>query len=67
MSKLNIVQHQPVDPVLYGIARAVALREWHTNPAIQADFEHYWAANSDRLLRDPEVITRAAVAPDVPK
>jgi hypothetical protein len=52
--------------VLYGIAGAVALREWHRDPAIRVDFEHFWAANSDRFLREPEVTTRAAAAPDTP-
>ena len=66
MTKLNVVPPPPVDQVLYGIARAVALREWHRSPGIQSDFEHFWTANSDRFLREPEVITRGAMAPDVP-
>ena len=55
MTKFNLDNAAPVvkDERLYNLARAIGLREWHTSPAIQVDFETYFARQQERLLARP--------------
>ena len=53
--RLDIAPPAVKDERLYNLARAIGLREWHTSPAIQVDFETYFARQQERLLREAEV------------
>ena len=54
MTRLNPDLPPPVveDERLYGLARSIGLREWHTNPTIRTNFEAYFAGQQERLLRE---------------
>ena len=58
MTKFNLDNALPIvkDERLYNLARAIGLREWHTSPAIQVDFETYFARQQERLLREAEAL-----------
>jgi hypothetical protein len=62
MTKLKVVPPPPVDQVLYGVARAVALREWHRTPPSEPT-----SNTSGRRIATASCATRAAAAPDAPE
>ena len=56
MNKLAVDPPAIADERMENLARAVGMREWHTDYTIRIDFENYFAINRERLLREAALL-----------
>ena len=52
MNRLAIDPPVVADERLENLARAIGMREWHTDHTIKIDFESYFSMNRERLLAE---------------